>query len=74
MKIRILSYLDGITDASAAEVAEALGTTLPATGMSLLRLNRAGLVARAWDPHRGCHFYSLTPRGTARLTFLQRGA
>ncbi len=74
MKIKILSYLDGVTDASAAEVAEALGATLPATGMSLLRLNRAGLVARAWDPNRGCHYYSLSPRGMARLKFLQRGA
>ena len=72
MKIQILSYLAAVTDASAAEMAEALGATLPAAGMSLLRLNRGGLVERTFDPDRGCHYYALTARGIARLSFLQR--
>ncbi len=74
MKVRILSYLETVTDASAGEVADALGASRPAAGMSLLRLNRSGLVERTFDPDRGCHYYALTARGIARLSFLQRRA
>ena len=74
MKLKILAYLATVTDATAADVADALGATLPAAGMALLRLNRSGLVQRAFDPSRGSHYYALTPRGVARLNYLQRGA
>ena len=74
MKITVLRYLAAATDATAAEVAEALGASMAAAGMSLLRLCRGGLVQRAFDPERRCHYYSITPRGAARLNFLERGA
>src|SRR5438876_5557527 len=48
-KLAILRFLAHVPDASATEIAEALGLTLPAAGMALLRLNRNGLVARALD-------------------------
>jgi len=74
MKLRILSFLAAVRDASGAEIADALGATRPAVGMSLLRLTRGGLVERTFDPDRACHFYALTARGVARLNFLQRRA
>ena len=74
MKLNILSYLATVTDAPAKEIAQACGASLPAASMSLLRLNRGGLVERTFDPDRGCHYYALTRRGVARLTFLRRGA
>lgn len=72
-KINVLAYLTHVPDASAAEVGDALGLSLPTAGMALLRLTRSGLVARALDPQDQCYYYSLTPQGRARLDFLQRG-
>ena len=69
-KLAILRFLARAPDASATEIAEDLGLTLPAAGMALLRLNRNGLVARALDSEQGRLFYSLTPKGAARLRVL----
>ena len=69
-KLAILRLLARVPDASAPEIAEALGLTLPTAGMALLRLNRNGLVARTRDIEQGHHFYSLTPKGAARLRVL----
>ncbi len=70
MKVKILAYLAGVTDATAADVAEVLGATMPTAGMALLRLVRGGLASRAWDPGRRAYFYAVTSRGQARLNFL----
>ena len=69
-KLTILKLLARVPDASATAIAAALNLTLPAAGMALLRLNRNGLVARTRDTEQGCHFYSLTPKGAARLRVL----
>ncbi len=57
-------------EASAPAIATALNLTVPAAGMALLRLSRNGLVARMRDTEQRCHFYSLTPKGAARLRVL----
>ncbi len=72
MKQRVLSFLSTVADASAAEIGDALGASRLGVGMIVLRLTRVGLLARTFDPRRGCHYYSLTQRGLARLRFLQR--
>lgn len=72
-KLDVLAYLARVPDASAAEVGDALGLSLAAAGMALLRLTRSGLVARAVGPNEPCYYYSLTPQGRTRLDFLARG-
>jgi len=69
----ILAYLTGVSDACAVDVADALGMSLPAAGMQLLRLTRNGLVSRVFDRRDGVHSYSLTPKGQARLEFFRLG-
>jgi DNA-binding MarR family transcriptional regulator len=69
-KHRLLGYLAGVPDAPAAEVAAVFRVTLPAAGMTLLRLCRSGLAARSRDPHDGHFFYSITDKGRKRLLFL----
>lgn len=71
-KSRILRYLVTVRDASATDVAVTLRLSLPAAGMALLRLTRSGLVAKTFDEERRCLFYALTPKGQARLKFLER--
>ncbi len=71
-KLGILTYLVGVPDATAADVGHALGLSLPAAGMMLLRLARGGLVVRTVDPQGHCYYYSLTPRGRARLDYFRR--
>jgi hypothetical protein len=51
-------------------VADALGASLPATGMGLLRLWRSGLVSRALDVNEGVYYYSIAPKGRARFQYL----
>lgn len=69
-KLTILKLLVRVPDASATEIAATLDLTLPAAGMALLRLNRNGLVARTRNTEEGRYFYSLTPKGAARLRVL----
>jgi DNA-binding MarR family transcriptional regulator len=68
-KALLLHHLAQVPDAAAGEVAAAAGISLPAAGMALVRLVRAGLATRAWDPHRRSYFYSISPRGEARVKF-----
>ncbi len=72
-RLAALQYLARVPDASAADVADALGMSLAAAGMHLLRLTRGGLVTRVFDHHHGVHSYSLTPKGQARLEFFRHG-
>ena len=72
-RVASLAYLARVPDASAADLAAALGLSLPAAGMLLLRLNRSGLASRAFDEHNGVHCYAITAKGRARLEFFLRG-
>ena len=69
-KVAILRYLAQVPDAPASEVADALTTSLPATGMALLRLVRSGLASRTLDLTRGVYYYAITPKGRARVQYL----
>ena len=69
----ILAYLAQVPDACAGDLADALGMSLAAAGMHLLRLTRSGLVSRVFDRRHGVHSYSLTPKGQARLEFFRLG-
>jgi len=69
----ILAYLTEVPDACAADLADAIGMSLPAAGMQLLRLTRNGLVSRVFDRRYGVHSYGLTPKGRARLEFFRLG-
>jgi DNA-binding MarR family transcriptional regulator len=69
-KIAILRYLAQVPDARATEVANALTGSLPAAGMALLRLVRSGLASRALDLTAGVYYYSITPKGRARVQYL----
>ena len=69
-KVEILRYLAQVPDAPASEAATALAATLPATGMGLLRLWRSGLASRAFDVTRRVYYYSITPKGRARVQYL----
>ena len=71
-KLAILKLLARVSDASAADIAAGLGLTLPAAGMALLRLTRNGLIARTYDAEQDRLFYSLTPKGAARLRVLEQ--
>ena len=69
-KLAILRCLAQVPDAPASEVADALGASLPAAAMSLLRLVRSGLASRALDVTRGVYYYRITPKGRARVQYL----
>ena len=70
-KAEILAYLCRVPDACARDVADELGLSLPAAGMRLLRLARAGLATRTFDRLQGCYFHAISPKGRARLQFLR---
>jgi DNA-binding MarR family transcriptional regulator len=69
----ILAYLARVPDACAADLADALGFSLPAASMHLLRLTRSGLARRTFDPRHGRYFHEITAKGRERLKFLQEG-
>ena len=70
-KADILHFLSRVLDASAADVAASLGVSLPAAGMTLLRLVRGGLACRTFDPDAQWYSYALTAKGRARLDFFE---
>jgi hypothetical protein len=70
-KADILNVLSRVPDASAADVAASLGVSLPAAGMTLLRLVRGGLACRTVDPNAQWYSYALTAKGRARLDFFE---
>ncbi len=71
-KLAILRHLAQVPDATASDVADALEAALPAAGMALLRLVRAGLVDRALDVDRGAFCYRITRKGRDRLLYFSR--
>ncbi len=73
-KVALLKYLARVPDAPASEVADALAAALSATGMGLLRLCRSGLASRAVDVTEGVYYYSITPKGRARVQYLSSRA
>ncbi len=73
-RLAILAYLAHGSDASAMDLADALGFSLPAAGMHLLRLTRSGLVHRTFDHREGRYFHSISTKGLARLRFLRKGS
>lgn len=73
-KVAILTYLAQVPDAPASGVADVLAASLPATGMGLLRLVRSGLAARALDVTQGIYYYTITPKGRARVQYLSSRA
>ena len=68
-KPQVLALLAQHSDLEAASVADELGGTHAAAGMLVLRLNRQGLIQRTFDPDDRVYFYSLTPKGRARLAY-----
>ncbi|MBI4247372.1 MAG: winged helix-turn-helix transcriptional regulator [Candidatus Rokubacteria bacterium] len=72
-RLDALRLLIRTPDVSAADLADALGLSLPAAGMQLLRLTRSGLASRLSDRRHSSHCYAITPKGRARLEFLQGG-
>jgi DNA-binding MarR family transcriptional regulator len=70
-KVDILHFLSRVPDASAADMAASLGVSLPAAGMTLLRLVRSGLACRTFDPDAQWYSYALTAKGRARLDFFE---
>jgi len=73
-RLAVLAYLAYGSDASAADLADALGLSLPAAGMHLLRLTRSGLVHRTFDHREDRYFHSISAKGLARLRFLKKGS
>ena len=69
-KQQLLTLLAQQGNLEAASVADELGGTHAAAGMLVLRLNRQGLIQRTFDPDDRVYFYSLTPKGRARLAYL----
>lgn len=70
-KHQLLEHLAEVEDASAREVAAALGVPYAAAAMALLRLGRQGLVLRYLDPDRGTYWYTLSAHGQARLAYFR---
>jgi DNA-binding MarR family transcriptional regulator len=71
LKAEILAFLCRVPDACARDVAEEFGLSLPAAGMRLLRLARAGLATRTFDSRHSCYFHAISPKGRARLQFFR---
>jgi DNA-binding IclR family transcriptional regulator len=67
-KLDVLSLLASLPGLSAAEVADRLRISPEASGMLLLRLTRAGLLAR--ESEHGVFVYTLTTKGHARRIYL----
>ena len=68
-KLDVLNRLATARDLTVGALAEELRTSLEASGMMLLRLQRQGLVERELDA--GIFIYNLTPKGHARRAFLK---
>jgi DNA-binding transcriptional ArsR family regulator len=69
-KLDVLSLLASLPGLCAAEAADRLRISPEASGMLLLRLTRAGLLAR--EPEDGVFVYTLTAKGHARRIYLAR--
>lgn len=69
-KVDILNLLVHTPELDAATIATRLEASPEATRMLLLRLTRQGLVRREFDPDQGVFFYSATPKGKQRWSYL----
>ena len=69
-KLAYLRELERYERPDASEISVVLGVSYPAAAMALLRLTRQGLAARYRDPDSGLFWYELTPKGEARLDYL----
>ncbi len=69
-KVDILNLLVRTPELDAATIAVRLEASPEATRMLLLRLTRQGLVRREFDPDQGVFFYSATPKGKQRWSYL----
>ena len=69
-KIQLLQKVDRADQPGAYDIADLLRVSYPAAAMALLRLVRQGLAARYLDPESGVYWYELTPKGEARLDYL----
>lgn len=69
-KIQLLTELAIADRPDAYDIADTLGVSYPAVAVALLRLVRQGLVTRYLDPDSGLYWYELTPKGEARLDYL----
>jgi hypothetical protein len=66
----LLEYLAEVGQADAEEVAQGLGLSPAAAGMSVLRATRQGILLRLQDID-GRFFYQLSLKGQARLRYLR---
>ncbi len=69
-KMQLLQGLDRVDRPDAYDIADSLRVSYPAAAMALLRLVRQGLAARYLDPESDVYWYELTPKGEARLDYL----
>lgn len=69
-KIDVLRILAEKPELDICTVSDVTNSTPESTGMMLVRLVRQGLLCRCKDPNGGIYYYSLTPKGQARLDYL----
>jgi DNA-binding MarR family transcriptional regulator len=67
----LLSFLARVNEASADDVASAIGIRYAVAAMALLRLVRQGLAERSRQDERSIYFYRLSERGRARLRYFE---
>lgn len=70
-KLHLLTYLARTANTDADDVARCFSVSHASASMALLRLARQSLVERYLDANRSAFWYRLSPRGVARLTYLQ---
>jgi predicted ArsR family transcriptional regulator len=70
-KRELLSFLARVGEASADDVASALGIRYAVAAMALLRLVRQGLAERSRHDERSVYHYRLSERGRTRLRYFQ---
>ena len=71
-KWELLEHLGSVGNATAIDVADALGESYAAAAMALLRLARQGLATRSHVSDSAAYAYQLSPRGWERLEFFLR--
>lgn len=67
----LLAFLARVGEASADDVASAIGIRYAVAAMALLRLVRQGLAERSRRDERSVYRYRLSERGRTRLRYFQ---
>jgi predicted ArsR family transcriptional regulator len=67
----LLTFLARVGEASADDVASAMGIRYAVAAMGLLRLVRQGLAERSRHDERSAYLYRLSERGQTRLRYFQ---